>query len=307
MKTNELNGTIDYSKVSLKQEKPKSEKVKLTIERVLVYIFLIFLSILCLFPFYILIINSTRDTHSIQQEFTLIPGSHFIENWNGLMSNAHLPILKALWNSIWVSGFSAILTVYFSALTAYAVHTYSFKGKKFIETFILAIMMIPTQVAAMGLVMVAAKYNFFGHYGILYSMLILPCIASPAVYFYMKQYLDSVLPYEIIEAARVDGSSEIRIFHQMILPILKPALAVQFIFSYVSSWNNFFMPSMLLRDKESYTVPIIFTQLNNDTQYLREYGQIYLLMALAVVPVVIVYLIFSRSIIKNLTAGAVKG
>ena len=168
-------------------------------------------------------------------------------------------------------------------------------------------MMIPTQVAAMGLVMVAAKYNFFGHYGILYSMLILPCIASPAVYFYMKQYLDSVLPYEIIEAARVDGSSEIRIFHQMILPILKPALAVQFIFSYVSSWNNFFMPSMLLRDKESYTVPIIFTQLNNDTQYLREYGQIYLLMALAVVPVVIVYLIFSRSIIKNLTAGAVKG
>lgn len=297
----------DYSKVSLKQQKPKSERVSLAIERTLIYIFLILLSVMCLFPFYILIVNSTRDTASIQQSFTLIPGTHFVENWKGLMSNTHLPIVRALGNSVWVSALSAILTVYFSALTAFAIHTYQFKLKKFVETFILAIMMIPNQVAAMGLVMIASKYQFYNHNWLLYSMIIVPCIASPSVYFYMKQYLDSVLPYEIVEAARVDGSSEIRIFHQMVLPILKPALAVQFIFAYVGSWNNLFLPSMLLREKNTFTVPIIFTQLNNDTTYLREYGQIYLLMALAVIPVVIVYLIFSRSIIKNLTAGAVKG
>ncbi len=287
----------------LEKTKLKNDKVQLTIYRVIVYIVLIFLSLLCLVPFYILLVNCSHSSAEIMKGFHWWFGSYFGFNWNNLFSNANLPLTTATFNSIFLSLVNAILTVYFSALTAYATHVYRFKGRKFVETFIIGIMMIPTQVAAMGLVMFCINAGLTDNY----LILILPAIASPVTYFYMKQYLESILPMEVIEAARVDGTSEIGIFHKIVLPIIKPALAVQFIFAYVSNWNNYFTPSMLINDSKLKTIPLVISQLSASSPDTFDKGQIYMLMTIAVFPVVIVYLIFSKAIIKNLTSGAVKG
>ena len=286
-----------------KVQHPKSEKGVLIFERTLIYIFLILLTLLCIFPFWVLFVNASRNTNQIRQSFTLIPGPFFFTNLVNLFNTENLPVAKALINSMIIAFLSALLSTYFSALTAYATEIYQFKLKKFVETFILAIMMIPTQVATMGLVMICMQMNLFNQFWII----IIPSIAAPTVYFYMKQYLASVLPYEIVEASRVDGAGEMKIFHTIILPILKPALAVQFIFSYVASWNNYFMPSMLLKDAGKYTIPILIGQLQSSNPETFDLGKIYMLMFIAVFPTLIIYLIFSRGIIKNLTNGAVKG
>lgn len=283
--------------------KRHNAKTSLYIQRTLAYIFLIVITIMCLFPFYLLIVNATHTHSSIQTRFNIWFGNALVDNFNKLMANKNLPVVNAFRNSIIIAGCSAILAVYFSALTAYATHIYTFKGKKFITSFILAIMMIPTQVASLGLVLICMRYKLTNNY----LPLILPSIAAPIVYFYMKQYLASVLPYETIEAARVDGSSEIRIFHDIVLPMVKPALALQFIFTFVGSWNTYFIPAMLISKLNLKTFPLIFAGLKASSPDMFDLGPIYVLMSIAVLPLLIVYLIFSRSIIRGITAGAVKG
>lgn len=287
--------------------KPKKElhnsKASLYAYRVIVYTVLIFLTLLCLIPFYLMLVNCSWSNAEIMKGFHPWFGPYFFTNLKNLFNNKNLPLTTATINSLFLALINAILTVYFSALTAYATHVYQFKLKKFVETFIIAIMMIPTQVSAMGLVVFCMQNGLTDNY----LILILPAIASPVTYFFMKQYLESVLPYEVIEAARVDGTSEIGIFHKVVLPIIKPALAIQFIFAYVANWNNFFTPSMLINKSELKTIPLVIAMLQNSSPDSFDKGQVYMLMTLAVVPVLIVYLIFSKQIIKNLTSGSVKG
>lgn len=291
------------TRVLEKDKKGQNQNVSLIIYRVVVYTVLILLTLLCLIPFYILLVNCSWSSPEIMKGFHWWFGSSFFDNLRNLFANSNLPLTSAVFNSILLALVNAVLTVYFSALTAYATHIYRFKGRKFVETFIIAIMMIPTQVAAMGLVMFCIQQGLTNNYAIL----ILPAIASPVTYFFMKQYMESILPYEIIEAARVDGTSELGIFHKIVLPIIKPALAIQFIFAYVANWNNYFTPSMLIDNDRLKTIPLVIAQLSSSSPETFDKGQIYMLMTIAVIPVVIVYLIFSKAIIKNLTAGAVKG
>ena len=189
------------------------------------------------------------------------------------------------------------------ALTAYGVHVYDFKGKTFVFTFIMAIMMIPAQVSAVGFVQMINKFHMTNNY----IPLIIPSIAAPVVFFYMKQYMESVLPLEIVEAARVDGSNEFRTFNTIILPIMKPAIAVQAIFSFVSSWNNYFIPALLLDKAEMKTVPIMIAQLRSADYSKFDMGKVYMFILLAILPVMLVYIILSKSIIKGVTSGSVKG
>ena len=123
----------------------------------------------------------------------------------------------------------------------------------------------------------------------------------------MKQYMESVLPMEIVEAARVDGSNEFYTFNRIILPMLKPALAVQLIFSFVQSWNNYFLPSLILTKAEYKTVPIMIAQLRSADYSKFDMGKVYMFILLAILPVLIVYIFLSKSIIKGVTAGSVKG
>lgn len=281
----------------------KSAAIKLLISRIVVYTILIFLSILCVFFFYLMIINSTRTHGQIQQGFTLIPGSSFLTNLNNAWHDGSVDIPTGMVNSFIVASLSALLTTYFSALTAYGVYTYNFKLKKMVHVFILAIMMIPSQVSAVGFVQLAFKYNLTNKLWVL----IAPSIAAPATYFYMHQYLEATLPLEMVEAARIDGSSEFRIFNEVVLPIMKPAIAVQMIFSFVSKWNDFFLPNLLLNKAEKRTVPVLISQLRSADYSKFDMAKVYMLMLLAIIPVIVIYIFLSKSIIKGVTSGSVKG
>ena len=228
-------------------------RVQLIALRVLVYAILIFLTILCLFFFYLMIINATRSNAQLATGFTLLPKGNFFVNLKNAWNDASINIPRGMLNSLIIALSSAAITTYFSALTAYGVHVYNFRAKNFVFTFIMAVMMIPSQVSALGFLQLMNKWNLTNNY----IPLIVPSIAAPVVFFYMKQYMESVLPLEIVEAARVDGSNEFRTFNTIILPIMKPAIAVQAIFSFVSSWNNYFIPALLLDKAEMKTVPIM--------------------------------------------------
>ena len=281
----------------------RKAKTMLTISRIVVYAILIFLSVLCLFSFYMLFVNSTRSHAGLQGGFRLLPDTYFWTNLVNAWNDASINIPRGMLNSFIVAGASALLTTYFSALTAYAIHAYEFKLKKAAFTFIMAIMVIPTQVSAVGFYQMCVKLNWTNSY----LLLVVPSVAAPVVFFYMKQYMESVLPMEIIAAARVDGAGEFYTFNRIILPMMKPALAVQMIFSFVTSWNNYFMPALLLDKAEMKTVPLMIAQLRSADYSKFDMGKVYMFILLAILPVMVVYICLSKSIIKGVTAGSVKG
>ena len=287
----------------MKKDVNKSAQIKLTISRILVYAILIFLSFLCLFFFYLLIINATRSDGQLDSGFTVIPGGHFLENFYNAWHDGDINIPRGMLNSFIVAISSALLTTYFSALTAYGTYVYNFKLKKYVHIFILAIMMIPSQVSAVGFIQLAFKYHLTNKLW----LLIIPSVAAPGTYFYMHQYLKATLPLEMVEAARIDGSNEFRIFNEIVLPIMKPAIAVQMIFAFIASWNNYFLPSLLLNKTETKTVPVLIAQLRSADYTKFDMGKVYMLMLMAIIPVLIIYIILSKSIIKGVTSGSVKG
>lgn len=270
--------------------------------RLIAYIVLIFVSILCLFWFYVLFINATRNHGQIQLGFSPVPGTHLLKNWDGLMKSTQ-PVWNGLFNSVFIAACTSVLTVYFSTMTAYAIHVYHFKGRNFIFTFILAIMMIPTQVTALGFYRQMMDWNMLDSY----IPLIIPGIAAPATFFYMKQYMESALPLDIIEASRIDGAGELYTFNCMVVPIMKPAIAVQAIFAFVTSWNNYFLPALLLTKAKMKTLPIMIAELRAADFLKKDMGQVYMMMVFAILPVIVVYLILSKHIVQGIALGSVKG
>ena len=285
-----------------KKKADKSDKIALYIQRTLCYIVLILLSILCLFSFYVLLINTTRSHPDIQKGFSLIPGKSFLVNMKNLLTDKQLPVLSGMANSLLVASGTAILSVYFSALTAYAIHAYNFRFKKLAFTFIM-IMMVPTQVSALGFIKQMSDMHLMNSF----IPLVVPSIASPVVFFFIKQYMDSVLPIELVEAARIDGAHEFRIFNQIVLPLMKPAIAVQAIFTFVASWNNYFIPSLLLNKDSKKTLPILIAQLRSADFLKFDMGKVYMMLGFAILPVIIVYLCLSKFIVRGVTLGGVKG
>lgn len=281
----------------------KSARAKTSAARVLSYAFLILVTIISLFPILMMIINSTRSHTEIAGGFSLLPSGSFINNFKGAFTTR---FSHGLLNSFIIAAASSILSCYFSAMTAYGIHVYDFKLKKFAFTFIMIVMMIPTQISAVGFVNLVYQFHLNGTFW----PLIIPSIAAPAVFFYMKQYIESSMPLEVIEAARVDGSNEFRTFNTIALPMMKPALAVQLIFAFTSSWNNFFLPAMIMDKEKSKTVPILLSLLRSEIQSGSaggNWGAVYMTTFLAIIPVVIVYIFVSKNIVEGVALGAVKG
>ena len=272
------------------------------VRRVISYIVLVIISILCLFWFYILFINATRSHAELTKGFTLLPSTFLGRNLYNVLHGT-LPVARGLLNSVIVSGSCAVLTTYFSAMTAFAIHAYRFKGREAIFTFVLAIMMIPTQVTALGFVQLMTSWGLMDNF----IPLIVPSVAAPVVFFYMKQSMDATLPASLMEAARIDGAGEMRIFNTIVIPLMKPAIAVQAIFAFVSAWNNYFQPALILHDNNMKTLPILIAQLRGADFLKFDMGQVYAMIAFSIFPVIIVYLFLSKYIVGGTTAGAVKG
>ena len=267
----------------------------------IIYIVCIVLGILSILPFWIMITNATRSTIQIQQHaISLIPSTHLAQNMKVLTGKTFNPITGFL-NSLTISTGATICAVYFSTLTAYALVAYEWKMRQPFFTMIMAVMMIPTQVISIGF------YQFMYRIGMTNNLLalILPAIAAPMTVFFMRQYMLPALNLDIVASARIDGAGEFRTFNSIVLPIMKPAIATQAIFTYVTSWNNLFLPMILLTRKENYTMPIMVSLLKGDI-YKTEYGAVYLALTLSVLPLFIVYFLLSKYIIAGVALGSVK-
>ncbi|MBQ6638725.1 MAG: carbohydrate ABC transporter permease [Lachnospiraceae bacterium] len=271
--------------------------------RVVANIVLILLCALCLFWFYILFINSTYSNAQLSGgRFHILPGLNFFTNFKNLMGSS-INIWRGMLNSVIIAGATAVLSTYFSSMTAYAIHCYDFKLKNVAFTFILMIMTIPTQVTALGFVQFMRNIRLHDTF----IPLMLPAIAAPVTFFYMKQYMDSTLPLSIIEAARIDGSGEFRTFNTIVLPMMKPAIAVQAIFTFVGSWNNYFTPALILKSDKNKTLPILIATLRSADYMKFDMGQVYMMIMLSIFPVIVVYLLLSKYIVGGVALGAVKG
>lgn len=276
--------------------KQKKKRLKIAI-----YIVCGVLAVLSIIPFVIMIVNATRSTPEIQQHaISLIPSDNFANNLRVLTGKTFNPFTGFL-NSLIISTSSTLLAIYFSALTAYALFAYRWRLRQPFFTMIMAIMMIPTQVINIGF------YQFMYSIGMTnnFLALILPCIAAPMTVFFMRQYMMSSLSLDIVASARIDGAGELRIFNGIVLPIMRPAMATQAIFTFVTSWNNLFLPMVLLTRKENYTMPIMVSLLKGDI-YRTEYGAVYLALTLSVLPLLVVYFALSKHIIAGVALGSVK-
>ena len=279
----------------------KSKRTSLAL-MITIYVSFAILTVLSIFPFWLMIVNSTRSTYEIQQHaISLIPSGYLLNNLAILTGKSFNPI-AGFTNSLIISVGSTACALYFSTMTAYGVVVYDWKYRRQFFSFILAVMMIPAQITMIGFYQMVYRVGLTNNF----LMLILPVIASPSIVFFMRQYMIPSLSLEIIQSARIDGAKELYIFNRIALPIMKPAIATQAIFAFVTSWNNLFTPLILLTDQDKYTMPIMVSLLNGDI-YKTEYGSVYLGLTLTVLPLIVVYLLLSKFIIAGVALGSVKG
>jgi ABC-type glycerol-3-phosphate transport system permease component len=277
-----------------------SYKFGTIVMRILVYIFLFALLIVTIVPIWLLIVNATRSTTEIQQGISILPSTHLFENYHLLLSKG-LNMPRGFANSLFLAVASTVVTVYFSLMTAYGLVVYNFPGKKLFSNFVIILVLIPLQLSIVGF------YRFMSKMGLVdnYAALILPLLANAGAVFFGKQYLESMVIQDLIDAARIDGASEIGIFHKVMLPLAVPGAVTMGIFAFVASWNNFFNAFILISSIEKYTLPMLVQTMRGDV-YRTEYGAIYLGLALSIVPIIILYAILSRYIVSGIAMGAVK-
>lgn len=279
----------------------RSYSRSLKISRFWVNFICILLCILSIIPFWIMFVNATRDSVSIQQSISLIPSKYFFENAKTLLDRSSFDLPRGLWNSFSIAASSTALAIYFSCLAAFGLIMYDFKLKKAAFTFILAVLMIPAQVSVVGFIAFLMQVNLMDTY----VPLIIPSIASPAVVFFMHQYMKVALPVDLVQAARIEGCGEFRIFNSIAIPIMVPAMATQAIFSFVFSWNNLFMPTMIINSQEKFTIPMMVQILKSD-RYRTDFGTVYLGITLTILPMMVIYAFLSKYIIQGIALGGVK-
>ena len=279
-----------------------NNKSSMSILKIVILVICIFLAILSLFPFIIMLVNATRSTYQIQQHpISLIPSKYLMNNFKILTGKSFNPAVGFL-NSFLVSVGVCICSLYFSTLTAYAIVMYEWKLKNAFFGFIMGVMMIPSTVTIIGFFQMIYRVHMTNHL----LVLILPAIASPSMVFFMRQYMKPAVSVSLVESARIDGSKEFWTFNAIVLPIMKPAIATQAIFTFVTSWNELFRPSVILTKQAKYTLPIMVGLLNGDI-YKREHGAIYVGLSLTALPLIIVYFLLAKYIVAGVALGSVKG
>ena len=279
-------------------------QTKILLKSILVYIVLIILTLICLVPLYMLFVQATKTSSQAALGFTFIPSTNMLKNFE-VLGTAYTKFngLIGMRNSLIIALSCAGLTVFFAGMTAYGLVVYDFKLKGPAFVFILAVMMIPTQVTSVGFMKMLTNMKLTDSY----IPLIVPSIAAPAIVFFMRQYMLSSFPLDIIEAARIDGSNEFRTFITISIPMMKPAFAVQAIFAFISKWNDYYTQSLVLISgkQNQMTMPMMVKYVlgirNN-----ADYGANALAVFISIVPVAIIYIILSKFIIGGVAAGGVK-
>lgn len=278
----------------------KAGKFQTGAVKALWYLFLVLLAVVCFIPFWLMIVNATRSGSEIMNGFSLLPGASLVTNWEIVTEN--LDLVRGFLNSLFLAVCNTLLTGYFSALTAYGLAFYQFKGNKVIFTVMIVFMMVPSQLSMLGF------YDLCTHLKLLnsYIPLIIPSIASPATVFFLRQYILSVLPKSVLEAPRIDGAGEFLIFHKIVLPVMAPGIATMAIGAFVASWNSYLIPMLLLNKQEMFPLPVMVASLSAVRDITTNLGATYLVVAVSVVPIMIAFCFFSKYIISGIAAGSVK-
>lgn len=280
----------------------KKNKAGSAVAHFWIYVLLITLTIMSILPFWIMFMNGTRNTPEINANaLGLWPSTHLARNWE-IINSKSFNAMTGFFNSLIISTGATALSVYFSSMTAYSIVAYRWKFRRAFFTFIMAVLMIPSQIISIGFYQMMYSLGMNNNF----LPLILPAIAAPSVVFYMKQYMEPALPLEIVQAARIDGAGEFFTFNRIVVPIMKPAIATQAIFAFVQKWNELFIPSVLLTDTEKFTMPQMVNLLKGDI-YKTEFGSVYLGLSLTVLPLFVVYFLLSKYIIAGVALGSVKG
>ncbi|WP_326953029.1 MULTISPECIES: carbohydrate ABC transporter permease [unclassified Amycolatopsis] len=252
-----------------------------------------------LFPFYWSFLVASRDNGMLTERIPpFFPGGNFFANAARVFDT--VPFWKALANSVIVSGTVTLTTVLFSSLAGFAFAKLRFRGRNGLFVFIVITLAVPTQLGIIPLFIAMSKLGWAG--GL--QSVIVPNLVTAFGVFWMRQYTVDALPYELIEAARVDGCSMIRIFWNVCLPAVRPAAAILAMFTFMTSWNDFLWPLVVL-DAGNPTVQVALEKLQSG--YYVDYSLVLAGTTLATIPILIVFLLLGRQIVAGIMQGAVKG
>lgn len=280
-------------------------------KRLILYVILALVAGICIAPFWLMLVNSTRSNQEINGGVSLVPGTSLITNGESLVLGRKdgytgermqgIDVPRGFLNSSIIAVASTLLSAYFGAFTAYGFVVYRFRGKKLLFSLILGVIMIPTTVNLIGV------YKLVMTLGMIDTWwpLILPAIANPFAVFFLRNYLSSALPPSLIEAARIDGANELRIFHTIALPLAMPGIATISIFGFLGVWNSYLLPLIIINSNSLYTLPMMIQQLNTTT-FNRDLGALYFGIAISIVPILVAFAFFSRYLVAGLSMGGLK-
>lgn len=254
--------------------------------------------LLSIAPFYWMLVGSTLPSGEIfHLPPKLLPGDYLAKNFQSL--NESLGFAKIFWNSLFIALVYTLVSTLISSMAGYAFAKFNFKGKNLFFFIILCTLMIPSQVTLIPLFEMMVTFNWLNTY----QAIILPTLASPFAIYLMRQNMKSV-PDSIIEASRVDGAGELKIFFTVILPVTRPAMAAVAIFLFMSQWNSLLWPLITLNSQEMFTLPVALSSLIGMARI--DYGQLMLGTTLSTVPIMIFFLLLQKHFISGILGGAVK-
>jgi lactose/L-arabinose transport system permease protein len=254
--------------------------------------------LLSIAPFYWMLVGSTLPSGEIfRLPPKLLPGEYLAKNFQSL--NESLGFAKIFWNSLFIALVYTVVSTLISSMAGYAFAKFNFKGKNLFFFIILCTLMIPSQVTLIPLFEMMVTFNWLNTY----QAIILPTLASPFAIYLMRQNMKAV-PDSIIEASRVDGAGELKIFFTVILPVTRPAMAAVAIFLFMSQWNSLLWPLITLNSKEMFTLPVALSSIIGMARI--DYGQLMLGTTLSTVPIMIFFLLLQKHFISGILGGAVK-
>lgn len=271
------------------------------ITRAVFYVFGVLLCLVTFTPLILTLVNATRTSAQIRTSISLLPGDALMDNIKVIYRFGTNPV-RILGNTFFVALSASLLSLYSCTMMAYSLNVYKYRLRNFFSAFLLIVLMVPSSVMIVGYYKMLINYKMTNTYW----PLILPGMASVNCAYFLSQYMRGSLPMEIIDSGRIDGASELTIFHHISLPLMIPAIATQLVFTFVGSWNNYMIPSLIITQNSKLTLPVL-VGLMNDNSLTDEIGAQFVVFAFAVIPMSILYTIFSKFIIAGITAGSIKG
>lgn len=265
------------------------------------YTFLILVLVISFYPLYFTFLLSSSDAATIARNPlpSLVPQGNFGDNIQRVLAS-DIKLWQALGNSVIVAVVSAVSVVFFSTLAGFAFSKLRFRGRNALLVFVIATMAVPTQLGVVPLFIVMSELGWIGKL----QAVIVPGLVTAFGVFWMTQYLREALPFELIEAARVDGASMIRTFWSVALPAARPAAAMLALFTFVGSWTNFFWPFIVLGSTNP-TLPVSLQLLQ--ASYFKDYSLIMAGVIVATLPLIIMFIFAGRQLVSGIMQGAVKG